>query len=412
MVNQTFPIRNTLKAKFATAFFVLLILSGCTSTSPLPTEPSPTLPPQITAVSVSDFPSARSFSLLATPSGKVYTALGTPEGIFVTSSTDGGKTFSEAVNASGDAHVHVLPVERPALASFGEDKIGVAWLEQADDFSGASIWMTMSTDGGKTFDSPIQVTAEQGREVVMIQILLDENSNPILVWLNDGTLRFTSSADSGATFKEIQTVGSGACECCQPSLVIKDGALFIAYRGLEKQADGNDIRDILLATSKNSGETFDPFTRISDEHWFLNACPIAGPSMTMYEENIYVAWMDGRQAKPNQPYNGSVWFSISKDGGKTFSPNMQINPNPDIHQTLPSLAVDANGHIHLAWEYHGTEEQTIQYSISENNGETFSEPRELVGGFPRMPLLLALPSGELLLGWQDNTGVHIQTWVE
>lgn len=413
MVNQTFYIRNSLKARLVTTLLIILSINACApATTTTPTERQPTVTSTIDEIITSDFPSALSFSLTATPGGKVYAALGGHTGILVVSSIDGGKRFSEPVNASGDAPVHVLPVERPALASFGEETVAVAWLEQAKDFSGASVWLAISTNGGKTFGSAMEVTAEQGREVVMIQILLDESGNPMLAWLNDGTLRFTRSNDSGKTFNEIQTIGPGACECCQPSLITKNGLFAIAYRGLEKQNDGNDIRDILLSTSSDGGQTFHPFTRINDEHWVLNACPIAGPSMAMFENDMYIAWMDGRQAEPNQPYNGSVWFSISKDGGKTFNPNMQINPNPDVHQTLPSLAVDANGHIHLAWEYYSTDGQLIQYSISEDGGATFSEPRELINGFPRMPLLLILPSGEILLGWQDLTGVHIQTWME
>ncbi|MCQ3938228.1 MAG: hypothetical protein DPW18_14445 [Chloroflexi bacterium] len=412
MENRTFLTRSLIKAGHFAVLTASLFLNACAPAAPPSTDPPPASPPQITEVATSDFPSAISFSLTATPGGKVYAALGGHEGILVASSTDGGRSFSEPVNASGDAPVHVLPVERPALASFGEDTVAVAWLEQADDFSGASVWLALSTDGGMTFDAPVQAAAEQGGEVVMVQVLLDESGSPMLAWLNDGTLRFTRSIDSGAAFSEAQTVGAGACECCQPSLAMKDGTLFIAYRGLEKQADGNDIRDILLSVSSDGGGTFAPFTRISDEHWFLNACPIAGPSMALFEDEIYVSWMDGRQAEPNRAYNGSIWFSSSKDGGKTFSPNMQINPNPDAHQTLPSLAVDSDGRIHLAWEHHGADEQTIQYSISEDKGAAFSTPRKLIGGFPRMPLLLALPTGEILLGWQDQTGVHVRTWTE
>ncbi|MBL8062979.1 MAG: hypothetical protein JNK32_08180 [Anaerolineales bacterium] len=401
MSNQTFSIRI-----LTASLLVILLLYGCA-----PAETPASTPHAIKAI-ISDFPSARSFSLTTTPSGKVYLALGRHDGILIASSTDGGKTFSGPVNASGDAPVHILPVEPPALASFDEETVAIAWLEQNEDFSGASVWMTLSIDGGKTFNTPTQVSAEQGGEVVMIQILLDENGNPMLAWLNDGRLRFIRSTDAGISFKEIQTIDSGACECCQPKLKMNDGTLFIAYRGLEKQADGNDIRDILLSISNDGGDTFSPFTRISDEHWFLNACPIAGPSMVIFENDIYVAWMDGRQAEPNQPYNGSIWFSVSQDDGQTFSPNLQVNPNPDVHQTLPSLAVDANGRIHLAWEYHGTDSQTILYSVSEDKGRTFSAPRELAGGFPRMPQLLTLPSGRIILGWQDNVGVHVQTWQE
>ncbi len=393
------------------------VLASCAPEGTVETEVPETVVSQAPEASVVDFPSARSIALAVTPNGKVYAALGSGQSILIASSTDGGETFNEPVAVSADIAAHVLPVERPAIAVHGEDVVAAAWLEPASDYMSATVWYARSADGGMTFSQPVQVTVDEGHEIVMVQTLFDEGGNPYLAWLKDGTLRFTYSEDAGKTFVETQTIGDGACECCQPSMLLKNGQISIAYRSLEPQTDGNDIRDIVVAASTDGGRTFNPFVRVSDEHWYLNACPIAGPSLVSFSDTLYIAWMDGRRSEPNKPYNGSVWFSVSTDMGRSFSPNLKINPNADAHQTMPSLAVDMNGRIHLAWEFHGTADQTISYAVSDDGGATFSAPLELVkadqaNGSVRMPSLIAASTGRILLAWQDNRGAHIRAWSE
>lgn len=392
-------------------------LASCAPEITAETEVPETIISQAPESSVVDFSNARSIALAVTPNGKVYAALGSGQSILIASSADGGETFSEPVPVSADIAAHVLPVERPAIAVYGEDIVAATWLEPASDYMSAAVWYAKSSDGGMTFSQPVQVTVDEGHEIVMVQTLFDEAGNPYLAWLKDGTLRFTYSKDAGETFVDTQTIGGGACECCQPSMLFKNGQMSIAYRSLEPQADGNDIRDIVVSTSKDGGRTFEPFTRVSDEHWYLNACPIAGPSLVSFSDTLYIAWMDGRRSEPNKPYNGSVWFSVSRDMGRSFSPNLKINPDANVHQTMPSLAVDMNGRIHLAWELHGTAAQTINYAFSDDGGATFSTPLELVkadqsNGSVRMPSLVTTSTGRILLAWQDNRGAHIRSWSE
>lgn len=387
-------------------YFILLLISlllaSCATES---TSPSFLL----------DFPHAQSVSLASTSSGKIYIALGANHSILIASSIDGGKTFSEPVLASSNSTAHVLPVERPVLAIHNEENVATAWLEQSSDFTSATIWYASSNDGGKTFSEPVQVGVDSGYEIVMVQVALNQNGNPLLTWLTDGTLRYTYSNDFGKSFEQVQTIEGGACECCQPSLIAQGDQVWMAYRGLEPQTDGNQIRDILVVTSNDGGKTYQKTTRVSDGHWYLNACPIAGPSFVTSNNTLYIAWMDGREAQPNTKFTGSVWFSYSTDFGKSFSPNIKINPNSDVHQTLPFMTIDSNNHIHLVWESHSLEEQTIQYAYSDDNGSTFSKAKEVVkseNGTPRMPVMVTTPSNQIAIAWIDNTGVHVLSWAK
>lgn len=74
---------------------------------------------------VIDFPAATSMAL-TTAGDSVYMILGREHSLYVSRSTDGGKTFSEPVTATGDHEAHILRVERPAISANAEGQVAVA----------------------------------------------------------------------------------------------------------------------------------------------------------------------------------------------------------------------------------------------------------------------------------------------
>lgn len=404
-----------------------LIGYGC---SPLPTQTTESIPTEMTATESSrattvdfeviDFPKAQSHWLTTGADGNLYLIYGQDHSLFVARSTDGGQTFGEPVLATGDAPVHVLPIERPAISVNQDGHMGIAWLEMPADFNGAKIWYAASEDGGKSFQPGQLVADEPEGEVAMVQVALDSAGNPVLAWLNGSKLKFARSVDQGSTFTAAMSVGDGSCECCQPQSVVVDENIHIAYRSLEPGNDQGDIRDIVMIHSEDGGQTFQPVTRVSDAHWYLPACPIAGPSLTTHEGIFYVAWMDGRSEPPGTFSRGDIWLASSLDGGKTFTPNVRINPDQAMHHTLPSIAIGPGGRIHIAWEAQGsdTREAFLYYTTSDDGGQTFAVPQSIADnsdethGNPGKPVLAVDSVGNVALAWLDRQGVHIATWTD
>jgi hypothetical protein len=414
---------------------VLLILSACApapaqgvSPTEVDSTDAPTAGPATASTSTQpalsfeslDIPEARSLSMTVGPDGLLYLVHGRDRSLFVSRSTDGGRTFSEAVNASGDTPVHVLPIERPAIAVGAEGRVGVAWLEVPRDFNGATVWHALSEDGGETFGSAVQVTVEEQGEVTMVVTAPDEEGNPFLAWLNGSALRFSRSFDGGETFSEPVTIGDGSCECCQPQIIVMGEEVHIAYRSLEPGNEAGDIRDIVMIRSEDAGGSFQPVARVSDAHWYLPACPIAGPSLAVDEGRFLVAWMDGRSEPPGTFGRGDVWLATSQDGGATFSANVRINPDEDMHHTLPTVAAGPGGRIHVAWEAHpqGVGQVLLYYSTSDDGGLTFAPPQIIADGSdssrgnPARPVLAVDPSGHVTLAWLDRQGARIAFWTD
>ena len=358
---------------------------------------------------VQDFPAATSVAL-TTAGNIVYMITGQKHSLHVSRLIDGGQTFTEPVSPTGNQSAHVLRVERPAISANEEDKVAVAWLEL--DLQGGSnqVWYAQSIDGGQTFESARLVSEEPPGETAMVTVVLDSDGNPILTWLSGNHLRFARSTDGGESFSSATEIGRGACECCQPAMLDDRDQLLVAYRGMDVDETGA-FRDAALIRSLDGGETFGPVSFATDSHWYIDACPISGPSIATRDENIYLTWMDGRAVAPDNLMSSDVWFAASSDDGQTFSPNVKVNGDTSTHNFLPVMAVGPGGRIHLAWQ--AITVDAIYYATSDDGGQTFSAPQVIADdnrGRPAVPSMVIDPQGRVYLAWLDDSGMRLAVW--
>src|SRR5215207_4021368 len=408
--------------KFSSLWFFLLLgsalLVSCTAkagpTSAGPIGVAETSTPTVLVKlfnTIVDFPAATSMAL-TTAGDSVYMILGREHSLYVSRSTDGGKTFIEPVSATADHEVHILRVERPAISANDKGQVAVTWLEL--DFEGGNnkVWYALSNDSGQTFGSAQLVGEDPPGESAMVQVLLDSAGNPILTWLSGNDLRFARSTDQGKSFSLAKTIGQGACECCQPDLILTGDQLLIGYRGLGNDESGA-FRDAALIRSLDGGETFAPVSFATDSHWYINACPISGPSMAVHDSSIYMTWMDGRAVAPDNLLSSDVWFAQSADDGHTFSSNVQVSNGLSTHNFLPREAVGPGGRIHIVWQ--AISPDAIYYSISDNHGHTFSTPLVIADdatdrGRPAGPMIAINGQGRVFMAWLDDEGVQLAVW--
>lgn len=238
----------------------------------------------------------------------------------------------------------------------------------------------------------------------MVQILLDLAGNPILTWLSGNDLRFARSSDQGKSFSPAKTIGQGACECCQPDLMLTSDQLMIGYLGLDNDETGA-FRDAALIRSLDGGGIFEPVSFATDSHWYINACPVSGPSMAVHDPSIYMTWMDGRAVTPDNLLSSDVWFAESTDDGQTFSSNVQVSNGLSTHNFLPRTAVGPGGRIHIVWQ--AISPDAIYYAISDDHGHTFSAPLVIADdaanrGRPAGPIIAINGEGRVSLAWLDD----------
>jgi len=233
--------------------------------------------------------------------------------VWLAVSRDSGATFAEPVrlNAAPGAVVS-FPEGRPMPALGPAGALAVVWCEKRGDSTGAvDVRLRASADFGHTLGDVRTLNDDAAGPPAGVggwprrQWLRDNDPGafhgfPVIAFASDGALfaawldqrhwirgpgedepRVTSlvastSRDGGQTWSANVAVDDSACTCCRPDVAPgPDGALALAWRDAS-----NDLRDPVLAVSRDGGRTFGSDTVVSRDRWRSNACPVAGPRLT------------------------------------------------------------------------------------------------------------------------------------
>lgn len=104
---------------------------------------------------------------------------------------------------------------------------------------------------------------------------------------------------------------------------------------------------VQVSYSNDLGRTFSPPVVVNATPEKIGAEGELRPKIAFGKNGeIFVTWTQAL----NKPYAGHIRFSRSLDGGKTFSPPVTVNRNPDaITHRFEALAVANDGTLYIAW---------------------------------------------------------------
>lgn len=375
----------------------LLILAACAAPASVPLVPA-------TAASerpeIIDFESAVAIRVVAGRDGSIWVAWTEIANLHIAEIDPHEALVGRKISVSASVANH--PLERPALAVNAEGMVFVSWITGAGDVRLATI-----DQSGTVSDSDV-ISGDIRPETALVQMIATSSGQPVISWLEDSTL----SVAGGNPITEHQSVDDLTCDCCHPVPMEIGENVGIGFRDLEHSADGV-VRDIRFIAGSLDASSFRESVEVADEHWYLNACPLSGPSLAVTGDRLLVAWMDARQSIHPEQNSTSVWFDRSDDGGETFGTDQQITKDEAAHRT-PQMTVDAEGTVHLMWERRTSEEATLEYAVSTDGGDSFSESRVLVegddqSGVPKEAAVVTF-DGRLLVSWADGEGGHVAIW--
>lgn len=247
--------------------------------------------------------------------------------IYFAKSIDGGASFSAEINISQGASptLHAFP----SLAVSQNGTIHIAWAATNNE-PAFNVWYIKSTNGGNTFDTPIQMTTNDG---AVYPAIAAHNNNVYII--------YASSAD------------------------------FVTV-------------DYYFTRSTNNGNTFSTPVQINDATCTGNVEFDGLTSIALDPSgNIYLAWVDGRRANGK----GDIFLSKSTDGGINFGTNVMVNdinqPGADSVQFFLSIAADASNNVYVSFCDRrlgsGSANERIYMAKSSNGGNTFSSETLLAG---------------------------------
>jgi hypothetical protein len=301
---------------------------------------------------------------------------------------DGRRRFPAPVNVSRTPRVFSW---LPRLVLDAPDGRGIHVLWQEIEFTGGShggeIFFARSTDGGRSFGEPVNLSHTQGgagkgrltREFWhngSLDLAGGSDGHLYAAWTEyAGPLRVSRSTDRGATFSPaLDVAGSAARPARGPSLAVdRRGVVYLAWTVGEDPA-----ADIHLARSTDGGRSFSQPERILAGRGHADAPKLAvGPGGVLHL--AYGESDDG----PGGRYR--IRHSRSPDGGRTWEPAHEVlNPRGADAESgsFPSLALDARGALYLTWELfprRGHYPRGLGVTWSADGGRTFA-PAALLPG--------------------------------
>jgi hypothetical protein len=183
-------------------------------------------------------------------------------------------------------------------------------------FPASALRFARSDDGGQTWSAPVSVNEGDVFGSHNFHSLLARGPDVYAAWLSSvagkSGVWLRHSPDGGRTWGPSRPVHLEAtCPCCRTALALApDGTLYAAWRKIFP----GDVRDIVVARSRDRGLTWDAPVKPRDDGWVYPGCPHAGPSLKVDSEGtVHIAWWTGR------PGQAGVYYARSTDAGASFA---------------------------------------------------------------------------------------------
>ena len=332
-----------------------------------------------------------------------------------------GATWDDPVKvASGEAHQgpwrmnasQFHYVDDPTVAINEAGVVGIAWADQTRQDIYFQIY---APDGAKRFKEPVNVSRTPGIFSWLPRMVIagDDAGSVYFLWQeivfsggsHGGEIFFARSSDGGRTFDgpvnlSNSIAGDGKGRLTQRSW--HNGSLDLAMgpNGMLYAAWTEYEGALWLVRSADGGDSFSQPLRIAGGE---GARPARGPSLAIDADNaVYVAWAVGEDRAAD------IHFAKSDNAGQSFG-TPRIVFKSGGHCDAPKIAVDGEGVVHLVYaespagpfvRYH------IRYARSNDGARSFEKSREISGPLSDkyassyFPSLSADGEGNLYVLWE------------
>jgi hypothetical protein len=270
-----------------------------------------------------------------------YTVTNKDYDVLFTKSTDGGATFSTAVNISNNLGDSGLP----QMAVSGNN-IYVTW--ENNGAGNFEVFVAKSNDNGNTFAPPVNVSNNAAPSGAP-QIIASGN-NVYVVWMDKTPGNYdifvAKSTDKGSTFGTPVNVSNTPKDSGYPQITASGNNIYVVWT----ETISNKNYDVFFAKSTDSGATFSTPINITNNMgpsgWALIAAP----------DNIYVTWED------STPGNYDIFIAKSTDGGATFGTAVNVSNTPE-DSTFKQMVVSDNN-VYLVWQDGAPNQHEILFAKS------------------------------------------------
>ena len=160
-----------------------------------------------------------------------------------------------------------------------------------------------------------------------------------------------------------------------------------------EDTNNGDNSEIFFRVSDDNGQTFAPFTDLSNNDGFS-----AGQQMIVSGKNVYVVWEDNS----DNAGNSDIFFRVSDDNGQTFAPFKNLSNNTGF--TFKQMIVSGNN-VYVVWEGASNDSDLdIFFTVSNDNGQTFAftDLSNNAGDSDSQEMIVS--GNNVYVVWEDNSG--------
>ncbi|MCP5050389.1 MAG: exo-alpha-sialidase, partial [bacterium] len=268
----------------------------------------------------------------------------------------------------------------PRVAIDNNGNVYVSWNQI--HVPASQVMLKKSTNGGFSFFRQLIFRDVTGGDIGLDSFLIaDRNRNLYLSWSSSrdpscfpgcsvSKMYFTKSTDGGDSFSANIPSGFLASDDITQiggkMAIGSDGTIYAAWNEL---SIGQLIDYIYLSRSTDGGVSFSARKQL-----YPNPMSRSKPGIIVDQnDHLYIAWM--RYENGNRRI---IEVIKSEDKGVSFSPPVRVFDADAVDltdQDSPSLAVDNNGNLHIAWVGEENSLFVIYTAGSTDGGLTFSNPR-------------------------------------
>lgn len=323
-----------------------------------------------------------------------------PRHIVLARSRDGGRTFETAMVFKGPEEAAKATGELPNTGQNGRPMLAldpdnaanvyVAWSQSGSANEKAKSMIAASTDGGRTFGQPVDVSDPRGASQPRPTVGRDGTVHVLYLSGSFGLPRsdpqappvprpvyHRSSTDQGRTWGEAVEVDSGAGAHRKWLLAADPGSdtLYAVWYGNPTKAEA-DIReqdwlDIFLRVSPDGGRTWSEARAVNEGAKSTAGVKRYDPGISVAPNGrLDIAWYDFRNSPvpegvQNYDFNGGgfqdVYYASSFDKGRTFQrPDVKVNDriidrnigvwSNNYHSHTNVGIASTNGAVYFAWQ--------------------------------------------------------------
>ncbi len=324
--------------------------------------------------------------------GTLWVAFVQGEHLYVTHSTDKGENFSTPARVNPVPETIETNGENRPIIAFSDQVLLLAWTQKTEGRFTGDIRFSRSTDGGKSFTTPITVNDDgQVASHRFVNMIASPSGTVYLTWLDkrnklkahaDGktyagsAVFYTRSTDHGATFSSNKAIADNSCECCRLAVApAADGGLAIFWRQIYQQ-NTRDHAFAIVAHDQVTGPV-----RATRDDWQIDACPHHGPDMASSENGYHLAWFsDGKR------HSGILYGFHDNKTQQT----RQIRTMDKRAGASHPQVIAFEDRIYFAWKLFDGESTHVQVAQSNDGGRSWSEEHTLAitQGSSDHPLLI------------------------